>query len=150
MRNEYEREVDKLIGALEVAVKQQEKLPGFYELITDNDNIKSAEALRTIQICESDSMTAVELLSWLRYTKKPRNEYKLTLGSNGRYNAGDNELTCGRSIELFVDDGQERNDKGWQFGRVEHSDEYGGYYFYNESGRWNQKLDVGSRVAIRW
>ena len=149
MRGKYEMEVDKLIDALEVAVRQQEKLPGFYKLVTDNTDIKSAEVLRTIQICENDSFTIGDLLHWLKYTKKPRHEHYLTLNDNGRYVAGDTELTSGSSIEFFVED-SEHDDCGWNFGSVEHSDKYGGYYFCNGTGWEHHRLAEGSRVAIRW
>lgn len=38
-------------------------------------------------------------------------------------------FTSGEPIEIFVEG------YGWINGRVEHSDDYGGYYFYNLEGR---------------
>lgn len=67
---------------------------------------------------------------------------------DGRYELLDAEgvdltyFTSGSIIELYVDD------YGWVPGRVEYSDNYGGYYFYNETGR-HRRLCEGLKVRCK-
>lgn len=55
-------------------------------------------------------------------------EGKLRLGANGRYWLGNEELTCGRSVELLYDDGKNLGEvESWHAGRIDHD---GSRYFF--------------------
>jgi hypothetical protein len=61
---------------------------------------------------------------------------------NGKYAIDDeNYFSCGYPIEVY-------NKGQWQIGKVEYSNKYGGYYFYNHDGE-NTPLKEGLRVRTR-
>ncbi|WP_017414145.1 DUF5348 domain-containing protein [Clostridium tunisiense] len=67
----------------------------------------------------------------------------LSLNINKRYSINNIELTCGQPIEAYNPQyGQ------WEAGRVEHSNKYDGYYFYNYDDR-HKALFNGMKVRIR-
>lgn len=79
---------------------------------------------------------------------RERVEGVLVTNSSGRYELGNHEFTCASYIEIFIDDpGNE--DYGWQFGRVEHDDRMGGYYFYRWTGWEHHRLREGMLAAYR-
>ena len=64
-------------------------------------------------------------------------EGKLRIGENGRYWLENEELTCGRSIELLYNDGKGvSNVESWHAGRIEHNGTK--YYF---TGNRNLQLE---------
>ena len=62
-------------------------------------------------------------------------------GTDGRYELQDEKgnyltyFTSGDLIEIYIDG------YGWITGRVEYSNDYGGYYFYNPEGRHRSLYD---------
>jgi len=83
---------------------------------------------------------------------KKRIEGRLYKATNDRYvlDKGDWEFSSGMRIDVFVDTvPADDPDHGWNFGRVEHSRSYGGYYFRNHSGYDNYPLRSGMLVAVR-
>lgn len=66
----------------------------------------------------------------------------LNLNESGRYELLDEQgnyltyFTCGELIDIYDPDKEE-----WLQGRIEHNDNYNGYYFFNPNGRhrslWN-------------
>lgn len=65
----------------------------------------------------------------------------LVLNTDGRFTVNDITLHCGTPIELYVEN------YGWIKGRVEHSEDYRGYYFFNTNGR-HRSLWEGLKVRI--
>lgn len=147
MTKEFLADVAKLQYHLEEARGLAERVSK-HDYTRGND-ISAAEMLRTIRLCENDDRSVGDLLHWLTYIQRGRAEYRLAYdGGTGRFRAGDRELGCGSPLELYVNDPDDE-DFGWNFGRVEHSDRHGGYYFRNESGWGDFPLAEGMRVAVR-
>lgn len=64
-------------------------------------------------------------------------EGKLHLGANGRFWLGNEELTCGRSVELLYDDGRNFYEvESWHAGRIDHD---GSRYYF--TGKRNLQLE---------
>jgi len=148
------KEIQRLRDLLSQTMAQMDRITQLYTYIDKLDGIEQAELTELIRICEGNGLDDVTSLDRkVKYLLKPQLEGKLRKQSNGRYavvfgNKYFEVLTCGKPIELFIPD-QELEDYGWQFGRVEHSDEYGGYYFFNESGWEHYGLHPGMTAAIR-
>ncbi|ACV62286.1 hypothetical protein Dtox_1411 [Desulfofarcimen acetoxidans DSM 771] len=145
------KEVNELTRMLETLKAKIEQIPLLYPYIDKSEGIEKAEIKKLIALCEgyfSDDLSVfterVERLA------KRRVEGNLLLKSNGRFSLDNNtrEFTSGHKIEIFVED-KKHDDYGWQFGRVEHSEEFSGYYFFNESGIEHHKLTTGMKAAIR-
>lgn len=66
----------------------------------------------------------------IKYYSKNTKEGCLRINKNDRYSINDTELSSGRPLEVY---NEEYN--AWEAGKVEHSSQYGGYYFYNYDGR---------------
>lgn len=61
----------------------------------------------------------------------------------------DKTLSCGYPIEILNQAwGTSENEFKWLTGRIEHSNSYGGYYFYNKDGD-HVSLREGMKVRIR-
>ena len=52
-------------------------------------------------------------------------------------------------VFIFIGEDINHDDYGWQFGRVEHSEKFSGYYFYNEGGVEHHSLTTGMLSAVR-
>lgn len=62
---------------------------------------------------------------------------KLKIGYNGRYWLGNEELTCGRSVEILYNDGEHLTSiASWHAGHIEHD---GSRYYF--SGKHDLNLD---------
>ncbi len=145
------QEIKRLRDILGQTMVQMDQISGLYTYCDELEGIEKAELVELMRLCEgSDDVNGLH--KRVEYLLKPRSEGKLQKQPNGRYAlvSGNNafELTCGCAIDLFIPD-QGHEDYGWQFGRVEHSDEYGGYYFYNESGWEHHGLHPGMTAATR-
>jgi hypothetical protein len=144
------QEIKRLRDMLGQTIVQMDKMLGLCTGSENLEGIEKAEFAEIMRLCEVDDVKCLHRK--VAYLLKPRWEGRLQKQANGRFAfASGNrvlELTCGYKIELFVpDEGHE--DYGWQFGRVEHSDKYGGYYFFNESGWDHHCLHDGMTAAIR-
>ncbi|MTI82395.1 MAG: hypothetical protein FH756_00540 [Firmicutes bacterium] len=148
------KEIQRLRDLLTQTIDQMDQITKFYTYIDKLDGIERAELIELIRMCEGNGLDdATRLERKVKYLLKPRSEGKLQEQSNGRYTVVSGsksfELTCGCAIDLFIPD-QDHEDYGWQFGRVEHSDKYGGYYFYNLSGWDHHALRHGMTAAVRF
>ena len=122
------------------------------ELNNVTDQIVKTELARLIRLCEGSFSDDLEnFMAKIKYLAKPRVEGRLVQKTNGRFclDSYDNELTCGHRIEVFIED-ENHDDYGWQFGRVEHSEKFDGYYFFNEGGDEHHKLTTGMLAAVRF
>jgi len=72
-----------------------------------------------------------------RMNAKVVKQGKLRLGANGRYWLDNEELPCGRSVELLYDDGTSvGNIPSWHAGRIDHD---GSKYYF--TGKRSMKLE---------
>ena len=145
------KEVNELTCILESLKAKIGQIPLLYPNIDKAEGIEKAEIIKLISLCEgyfSDDL-AVFIIR-VKQLAKPRAEGSLLLVSNGRFSLDINgcEFTSGHKIEVFIED-KKHDDYGWQFGRVEHSEKFGGYYFFNEGGTEHHKLTTGMRAAVR-
>ena len=82
----------------------------------------------------------------LSYLSKPiTHKGKLYLTPNDRYAVDGQELCCGYRCEYQEYDEEYQSYK-WMLDRVEYSDKYSGYYFYESK----QSLSEGIYIRIRW
>ena len=82
----------------------------------------------------------------LSYLNKPiTHKGKLYLTPNDRYAVDGQELCCGYRCEYQLYDEEYQSYK-WVLDRVEYSDKYSGYYFYESK----QSLSEGIYIRIRW
>lgn len=111
---------------------------------------RKAEFLWLARLLENGGTHTLDrLLYVLNYQRKNRIEGRLCRNDMGRYYLlGASEFTCGTAIEIYVDN-PNNEDYGWNFGQVEHSMGFGGYYFSNKSGQANHCLEEGMLVATR-
>ncbi|WP_066638390.1 DUF5348 domain-containing protein [Desulfolucanica intricata] len=146
--NKEVKELTKLLEAVQAKLKQVSKL---YTYIESADGIEKIELIKLINLCEGSSADEFSVFAWkVKYLAKPRVEGNLYMSTNGRYrlDTNDFEFTSGCPIEVYIPD-PDSDDFGWQFGRVEYSESYGGYYFYNQFGYENHRLWPGMRAAVR-
>ena len=146
-------EVNTLTGLLSMVNAKIEQIALQYPQINNAKGIEKAELTRLIALCEGRFIDDLaEFHASIRQLSLPRIEGKLILKNNGRYVIDnknyDNELTSGQTIEVFIDN-EEHDDHGWAFGRIEHAEKYGGYYFYNKGGAEHHKLKTGMLAAVR-
>lgn len=82
----------------------------------------------------------------LSYLSKPiTHKGKLYLTPNDRYAVDGQELCCGYRCEYQEYDEEYQSYK-WVLDRVEYSDKYSGYYFYESK----KALEEGINVRLRW
>ena len=146
-------EVSVLTGLLAMVRVKIEQIPLLYPHLNNAKGIEKEELTKLIALCEgtfSDELAVFH--ARVRHFSLPRIEGKLILKPNGRYILDnkdyDYELTSGQSIEVYIDN-EEHDDHGWAFGRIEHAEKYGGYYFYNKGGAEHHKLETGMLAAVR-
>lgn len=113
--------------------------------IADKAPYETFEDKKACKILE-DIIERVEdsILELKYYSKNVINGtlYKL---DNGKFALSQNDyLSCGYPIELYNKEYEE-----WEVGRIEYSDKYGGYYFYNQDAGEHRRLEEGLRVRIR-
>ena len=148
------REIKILSDLVDATLVQIERVAGLYPYLNQLDGIGRAELQRLINLCENQGRDALASMDqWIRYIKTPRVEGRIYLNPRGRYvlDTTGVEFTCGRSLEVYVDHlvDSDPGEQGWHLGRVEHSDKYGGYYFYNNSTGSHYALREGMLVAVR-
>ncbi|MTK13906.1 MAG: hypothetical protein F8N39_18145 [Clostridiaceae bacterium] len=110
------------LKAMTIAENALIQLKGLYDKASTEefDNRKACKSLEKFIEDIEDFVRDIK-----HYSKDTELGY-LQLNSNGRYVLNDTELTCGYPIEIYNTKYNEWND-----GRIEHSSEYDGYYFYN-------------------
>ncbi|MTI84349.1 MAG: hypothetical protein FH756_10690 [Firmicutes bacterium] len=153
-RDVITKEIKRLRDMLGQTMAQMDQMLGLYSYNDELKGIEKAELMEIIRLCEgSESDDVKSLHRRVAYLLKPRVEGELQKQPNGRYavvsGSKSFELTCGYTFDLFIPD-RDHEDYGWHFGRVEHSDKYGGYYFYNMSGWDHHGLRHGMTAAVRW
>ncbi|AKA71948.1 DUF5348 domain-containing protein [Clostridium scatologenes] len=130
---------DNYMKALNVAEEALNRINIIYEKskIASFEDIKGCKATEKVIEDLEDFIKTME-----HYSKKTKEGY-LELNSNGRYELKGIELTCGYPVELW-------NDKShsWNDGRIGHSEEYGGYYFYNYDEE-HAMLSDGIKARVR-
>lgn len=129
------------IKALSIAKDALSKINGIYDnaktgTFEDNKGCKAVE--KVIEDIE-DFVRTIN-----HYSKNTKEGY-LEFNSNGRYELKGTELTCGHPVEIYNTGSGEWND-----GRIEHSDKYGGYYFYNyDEGHFVLSDGMKARVRVK-
>ncbi|ACV63265.1 hypothetical protein Dtox_2456 [Desulfofarcimen acetoxidans DSM 771] len=146
------QEVNELTVILEAVKTKIENITLLYPNLNNAKGIERAEEraelVKLIAMCEGNFSDDLAIfIEGVKQLTKPREEGRLVVNSAGRYSLNGYELTCGHRIEVFIED-ENHDDYGWQFGRVEHSEKFGGYYFFNESGE-HHKLTIGMLAAVR-
>lgn len=130
---------DNYMKALNIGEETLSKINSIYEksAIENFEDIRGCKATEKIIEDLEDFIRTIE-----HYSKKTKEGY-LELNKNGRYELKGIELTCSYPVEIY-------NSKchDWNDGRIEHSDEYGGYYFYNYDGE-HVVLNDGIRARVR-
>lgn len=144
------KEARELAGLLQKIIDKADQIANLYPHL--DKTVKGVEYLelsRLISLFENHDIESLQ--QTLLYLTLERIEGRLYLAWNGRYrlnNACGIEFTCGSSIEIFITD-RDSDDYGWNIGRVEYQEAMGGYYFLNESGWENHRLEEGMKVAVR-
>lgn len=113
---------DNYMKALNVSEETLNRINSIYE----KSAITSFEDIRACKATEKVIEDLEDFIRTIEHYSKDTSEGYLELNSNGRYVLNDTELTCGYPVELW-----NNKSHSWNDGRIEHSDEYGGYYFYN-------------------
>ena len=145
-------EVNELTGLLEAVKVKIEKISLLYPHLNNAKGIEEVELTKLIAMCEgifSDDLAV--FTDRVKQLAKARVESKLILKQNGRYSLDGlfvYEFTSGSRIEVYIDE-ENHDDYGWQFGRIEHSEKFGGYYFFNEGGAEHHKITTGMLAAVR-
>ncbi|WPC42920.1 DUF5348 domain-containing protein [Clostridium sp. JS66] len=94
--------------------------------IYDNASTANFEDIRGCKATEKLIEDLEGFIRDIKHYSKPIQEGYLQLKSNGRYSLENIELTCGYPVEIYNTESH-----AWNDGRIEHSDKYNGYYFYN-------------------
>lgn len=131
---------DNYTKALNIAEETLSRITSIYE----KSAITSFEDIRACKATEKVIEDLEDFIITIKHYNKDTEQGYLELNSNGRYVLNGIELTCSYPVELW-------NDKShsWNDGRIEHSDEYGGYYFYNYDGEHIALNDeIKARVRI--
>ena len=146
------KNAQELTVLLEAVRTKMEAVTKLYPLLEEakKDSVEHTELERLIMLCEGNYADEIHvLIGKVECLAKPRTEGRLVRGADGRYMLDTNGLvfTCGCSIEVFIDNSISE-DYGWQFGRMEHRERMGGYYFHNYSGD-DHRLYPDMLVAVR-
>ena len=138
-----------LTTLLEAVKSKMESIAKSYPLLdqASEDSVEFSELKRLISLCESSHDDIHCITDRTRQLTKPRTKGKLVLGSDGKYrlDTDDHMFSCNSPIEVFIDSGY---DHGWQFGRMEHRESMGGYYFRSYSCD-DHRLYEGMLAAVR-
>lgn len=153
---------EKVINGLNMADNAMENArKEIYEQSEAATGLKKVELNYLLRILENaDGYDFGKLVNEIRYFTQPseRIEGHLSLNSSERYEIkkADRYFTSGDRIEVFIDNKDTDEDRGWQFGRVEYAhgnirglEGYTGYYFLNYSGWDNHALKTGMLAAFR-
>lgn len=136
-----DREARELVRLLEAVETKLDTIEMLYMLSDETEGIVKSELNRLIRLCETDEIGILK--HRVETLTKTRVEGRIHKANNDRFRLGEHEFTSGSYIEVYSDE------DGWEFGRVEHSQEYGGYYFYNVSGYGGFALRNGMVAAYR-
>jgi len=149
------KNAQELTTLLEAVKTKMEAVTKLYPLLgqAEKDSVEYSELKRLINLCEGTYTGDVYYMTdRVKYLTKERTEGKLVLGSDGKYRLDTDEFhvfSCSSPIEVFINNPSPGNyDRGWQFGRVEHRESMGGYYFRSYTCDDHQ-LYPGMRVAVR-
>lgn len=112
--------------------------------IYDNAKTGTFEDNKGCKAMEEFISNIEDFINTVEHYSKDTKEGYLELNCNGRYELKGIELTCGYPVEIYNVKYNEWND-----GRIEHSDEYGDYYFYNYDDK-HMSLSDEFKARIRY
>ena len=142
------QELTTLLEGVKVKMESIAKLYPLFDQAEKN-SAEHSELSRLISLCEGGHNDAIHTIAdRVKYLTRPRTEGKLILGCDGKYrlSTDDHMFSCGSPIEVYIND--PGYDHGWQFGRVEHRESMGGYYFRSCSCD-DHRLYPGMLAAVR-
>jgi len=120
-----------------------------YREYKQGETFENAIVLSVLE--NSHDYTVDRLLSIMDYFSSHEFSYEGILGvrQGGKYEieSTNHYFSCGSSMEVFASE-NEYDEVKWHVGRIEYSDKFGGYYFYNHYGE-NIKLKIGMLVRVR-
>ena len=145
------KNAQELASLLDAVKTKMEVVAKLYPLLgqAEKDSVERSELLRLICLCEGSYNDEIHgITEKIKHLTKPRTEGRLIIGEGGKYrlDTGERVFSCGSSIEVYIED--PRHGSVWKFGRVEHKEDMGGYYFRSYGGD-EYRLSPGMMVAIR-
>jgi len=143
------QELTVLLEAVKSKMEAVEMLYPLLEQVSEN-SAESSELRRLMVICGGHFADTIHTIAdRVKYLAKERTEGKLVIGEGGKYtlDTAGRVFSCGSNIEVYIE--EPGHDHGWQFGRVEHRESMGGYYFRNYSGD-DHRLYPGILAAVRY
>ena len=140
------QELTTLLEAVKSKMESIEKLHPLFEQVK-KDSAEHSELKRLIALCEGNHDDIHRITNRVKQLTKHRTEGKLVMGNDGKYmlDTDGHIFSCGSTIEVFIESG---HNQGWQFGRVEHRESMGGYYFRSYSCD-DHRLYPGMLAAVR-
>jgi len=142
------QELTVLLEAVKTKMGAVEKLYPLLNQVSE-DSAEHSELRRLMVICGGHFADNIHTIAdRVKYLTKPRTEGKLVLGKDGKYrlDTDDHMFSCNSPIEVYIN--EPGHDHGWQFGRVEHRESMGGYYFRSYSCD-DYRLYPGMLAAVR-
>ncbi|NMM64370.1 DUF5348 domain-containing protein [Clostridium sp. P21] len=127
------------IKALSIAEEASSKINNLYEKV----DVEGFENYRGYKATEKVIEDLEDFTRTIEHYSKLTKEGYLELNRNGRYQLKGIELTCGYPVEIY---NREYNE--WNDGRIEHSSDYNGYYFYNYDEE-HISLNDGMKARVR-
>lgn len=125
--------------ALNIAEDTLHKMNNIY----DNAKTDTFEDVKGCKAIEEFVSNIEDFIRIIKHYSKPTQEGYLELKPNSRYSLASIELSCGYPVEIY-------NIKShtWNDGVIQHSDKYGGYYFYNYDDK-HMGLSDGVKARVR-
>jgi len=143
------KNAQELTTLLEAVKSKMESIEKLYPLLdqAEKDSAEHSELKRLIALCEGNHDDIHRTADRVKHLTKHRTEGKLVMGNDGKYrlDTDGHMFSCSTPIEVFIESGY---DRGWQFGRVEHRENMGGYYFRSYSCD-DHRLYPGMLAAVR-
>ena len=145
------KNAQELTTLLETVKTKMESIANLYPLFdqADKNSAEYSELSRLISLCEGSHNDAIRVMTdRVKYLTWPRTKGKLVLGKDGKYrlDTDDHIFSCNSPIEVYID--EPGCNHGWEFGRVEHRESMGGYYFRSCSCD-DYRLYPGMLAAVR-
>ncbi|KYH30739.1 hypothetical protein CLTEP_25050 [Clostridium tepidiprofundi DSM 19306] len=120
-----------------------EKTLGMLNNIRKIASVYEFEDKQVYKALENVIESIEDFINEIEYYSKSAEVGKLYINSNGRYELNSKELYSGYPIEVYNEEYGE-----WNAGRIEYSNKYGGYYFYN-CDEEHFALNDGMKARIR-
>jgi len=143
------QDLNSLLEAVKAKMEAVEMLYPLLEQVSEN-SAESSELRRLMVICGGHFADTIHTIAdRVKYLTRPRTEGKLVLGSDGKYrlDTDGHMFSCSSPIEVYINDPGSLG-HGWQFGRVEHRESMGGYYFRSYTCD-DHRLYPGMLAAVR-